>query len=176
MFFQKETQTETAARTAAAMEAEETHSQKDLGTEARPPATWEATNPTEEEGRIQLPKDSQLQDRKARKEAALFPRPKQQSAISTELENEPIIMFPPPTALCQGVFPPPTALTPHSVFPPPTALSDQCVFPPPTALTSHSVFPPPNILPFHCGSKANSLSTCSSFSSFIGVHLSSHSP
>lgn len=76
------------------MEAEETHLQEDSGTEARPPAIWEATNLTEEEGRIQLPKDSQLQDRKATKEAALFPRPKQQSATSTELENEPITMFP----------------------------------------------------------------------------------
>lgn len=157
------------------MEAEETHLQKDLGTEARPLTTWEATNLKEEEGRIQLPKDGELQDMKARKDA-LSPWPNEQSAISTELENEPITMFPPPTALCQGVFPPPTALTPNSVFPPPTALSGQCVFPPPTVLTSHSVFPPPNALFFHSGSHNGvSLSTCNSFTSFIGVRLSSHS-
>lgn len=157
------------------MEAE-THLQKELGTEAHPPATWEATNWKEEEGRIQLPKDSELQDRKAKKDV-LSPRPKEQSAISMELENEPITMFPPPTTLCRGVFPPPTALTPNSVFPPPTALAGQYVFPPPTALTAHSVFPPPNALFFHCGSLPNgvSLSISNSFSSFIGVHLSSHS-
>lgn len=158
------------------MEAEP-HPQEELGTEAGPPATREATNPKEEEGRLQLPKEGELQGRKAATDT-LLPRPKEQSAISTELENEPITVFPPPTALCQGVFPPPTALTPNSVFPPPTALSGQCVFPPPTALTAHSVFPPPNALFFHCGSPSNgvSLSTCNFFSSFIGVHLLSHSP
>jgi hypothetical protein len=157
--------------------AAETHLQKELGTDAHPPMTWEATNPKEEEGRSQLCMDSKLLDRKARKHA-LSPRPKEQPVVSTELENEPITMFPPPTTLCQGVFPPLTNLTPNSVFPPPTALAGQCVFPPPTALTAHSVFPAPNALFFHCGSLSNgvSLSTCNSFNSFIGVHLSSHSP
>lgn len=158
------------------MEAEKTHLPKEVGTDTCPPTkTWEATNRKQEEGKTQLPKEAELRDGKA-KEEALSRRPKEQS---TRLGDEQITMFPPPTTLpCQCVFPPPTALTPHSVFPSPTDLCGQSVFPPPTALTSHPMFPPPNALFLHCGPPSNgvSLSACNSFSSFIGVHLSSHSP
>lgn len=90
---------------------------------------------------MQLPKQGEPRDRKAREEA-VSPRPKEQSAW---LRDEPVTVFPPPSSLpCQCVFPPPTALTPHSVFPSPTDLCGQGVFPPPTALTSHPMFPPPS--------------------------------
>lgn len=162
------------------MEAEKTHLLKEVGTQTCPPTeTWEATNRKGEEGNMQPSQEGKLGDREAREDAR-SPRPEEQSAaLATWLGDEPITMFPPPTALTRPcVFPPPTALTPHSVFPPPTALSGQSVFPPPTALTSHSVFPPPNALLLHCGPLSNgvSLSSCNSSSFFIGIHLSSPSP
>jgi hypothetical protein len=89
--------------------------------------------------------------------------------------EEPVSMFPPPSALLpQSVFPPPSSLPPQSVFPPPTAHSPQSVFPPPSAYPPQSVFPPLSVFPPPCSSLSNRVSplTCNSVNC---VCLSNHS-
>lgn len=90
------------------MEAEKTHLLKEVGTQTCPPTeTWEATNRKGEEGNMQPSQEGKLGDREAREDAR-SPRPEEQSAaLATWLGDEPITMFPPPTALTRPcVFPP----------------------------------------------------------------------